>query len=261
MSNGKVSVGPKPAQEAAADAREAAQAASRGEADFVPEKEFKGPREGYIFQKGAQGLGYYLDRCFPAGLFFFFTIFLVASWLKRNTWCFKRAIIIGHVQCWEVFFKVHDGSLWSHRSSKQPSTNGGLGRGRGKSAEDRPLANGHTADAVGDEDMIPIRGGTELSQRELIARAFAGDDVQAEFAEEKVLTRIELCACFLAALEKSADIRKFQPWSEPFERSVRRAMMPADLPEGWQLADEVACSAASCWLQSAVGLICPAAIS
>jgi U3 small nucleolar RNA-associated protein 14 len=31
-----------------------------------------------------------------------------------------------------------------------------------------------------------LRAGPELSQRELVAMAFAGDDVQAEFAAEKV---------------------------------------------------------------------------
>lgn len=61
-----MSVGPKPAKEAAADAREDAQATGSGQAAFVPEKEFKGLRDGYIFQSGAQGLGYYLDRYFSA---------------------------------------------------------------------------------------------------------------------------------------------------------------------------------------------------
>ena len=63
--------------------------------------------------------------------------------------------------------------------------NGGPGRGNGSG--DVRLANGHIAEDVEDDAVMQlVTGATELSQRELIARAFAGDDVQAEFAEEKV---------------------------------------------------------------------------
>lgn len=72
------------------------------------------------------------------------------------------------------------------RPSKPSSSKGGetseqaIGTGA-----DGHLSNGRLADEEDNGGMQPVRGGKELSQRELIARAFAGDDVQAEFAEEK----------------------------------------------------------------------------
>lgn len=55
-------MGPLSAKDAAMDARERAHASASSQVDFVPEKKFKGQRDGYIFQSGPQGVGYYLDR-------------------------------------------------------------------------------------------------------------------------------------------------------------------------------------------------------
>lgn len=64
--------------------------------------------------------------------------------------------------------------------------NGGAALGQAeRSREGRP-SSGHLSDDEDDDvAMRPVRGGSELSQRELIARAFAGDDVQAEFEAVK----------------------------------------------------------------------------
>ena len=62
QSKSRVSVGPLSAKDAAVDARESAHAAASSQEEFVPEKKFKGQRDGYIFQSGSQGVGYYLDR-------------------------------------------------------------------------------------------------------------------------------------------------------------------------------------------------------
>ncbi len=58
----RVSVGPLSAKDAAADARETANSSVNSQAEFVSEKKFKGQRDGYVFQSGPQGVGYYLDR-------------------------------------------------------------------------------------------------------------------------------------------------------------------------------------------------------
>lgn len=73
------------------------------------------------------------------------------------------------------------------RSSKPASSKGGEASEQAIDTDaDGHLRTGRLADEEEDDGgMQPVRGGKELSQRELIARAFAGDDVQAEFAEEK----------------------------------------------------------------------------
>ncbi|BDA46715.1 probable U3 small nucleolar RNA-associated protein 14 homolog A [Coccomyxa sp. Obi] len=130
QSKSRWSVGPLSAEDAVADAKESALAAANSPAEFVPEKKFKGQRDGYFFQDGPQGVGYYLDR-----------------------------------------------------SSKPASSKGG--ETSEQAIDTGADGNGRLADEEDDGGMQPVRGGKELSQRELIARAFAGDDVQAEFAEEK----------------------------------------------------------------------------
>lgn len=55
-------MGPLSAKDAAADARETANSSVNSQAEFVSEKKFKGQRDGYVFQSGPQGVGYYLDR-------------------------------------------------------------------------------------------------------------------------------------------------------------------------------------------------------
>ena len=88
-------------------------------------------------------------------------------------------------------YLAHGGHWWLHRSARQISVNGWPGKGN--AVENGHLGNGHIArDSQDDGAMQLVTGGTELSQRELIARAFAGDNVQAEFAEEKVLSRARI---------------------------------------------------------------------
>ena len=76
--------------------------------------------------------------------------------------------------------------LWLGRLSKSaPSKGGEASEQAMDTGADGHTSTGRLADEGDDGGMQPVRGGKELSQRELIARAFAGDDVQAEFAEEK----------------------------------------------------------------------------
>ncbi|PRW50835.1 U3 small nucleolar RNA-associated 14-like protein A [Chlorella sorokiniana] len=140
---GGVSVGPacgvagERAQNGAPPPAQQAQQADGGAAPqpaFVKSKAFQGARPGYVFKKGPQGMGYYLD----------------AAETTRAT-----------------------------KAAKQ--------RQRAEAAAARKAAAAAQQQQGADSDeeghMRPVAAG--LSQQDLIRRAFAGDDVAAEFAAAK----------------------------------------------------------------------------
>ncbi|KAK9806336.1 hypothetical protein WJX72_010623 [[Myrmecia] bisecta] len=68
--------------------------------------------------------------------------------------------------------------MFGGSEASQPAQNGSAG---GQQQQKQP----DSARDSGDEDNMQPLAGTELTQRQLISRAFAGDDVEAEFAAEK----------------------------------------------------------------------------
>ncbi|KAI3427018.1 hypothetical protein D9Q98_006960 [Chlorella vulgaris] len=110
---------------------------------FLRSKSFQGGRPGYVFKKGPQGVGYYLD----------------GSEAVKAARAAKQLV----------------------RRQKQQQQ-------RGQQQKQQPAA-AAGSDSEEERHMKPVQqkqnGGAGLSQAELIGRAFAGDDVAAEFAASK----------------------------------------------------------------------------
>jgi len=132
-------------------------------AGFVPAKKFSGSRPGFVFQKGPRGLGYYPD---PAG---------AKPSGRRAAGGGKGPVTVAG--------EAKAGA--GREAGKVPGASGGhaaadgQGRGQGRGPGAAPAA----AAAEGDDVMqLAVRG---ADQARLIQAAFAGDDVEAEFAAEK----------------------------------------------------------------------------
>ncbi|KAL4441441.1 hypothetical protein ABPG77_001945 [Micractinium sp. CCAP 211/92] len=146
---GGVSIGPASAEARAQDGA-AAPAAQQQQGDggaapqpaFVRSKAFQGARPGYVFKKGPQGVGYYLDGAEAVK---------AAKAAKQRQ---KQA------------------EAAARRAQRQAEAAAAAG-----------CPGGGASDSEDERNMRPAPAG--LSQEELIRRAFAGDDVQAEFAAAK----------------------------------------------------------------------------
>lgn len=133
---------------------------------FIPAPHFTGTKPGYAFSKGSQGLGYYSEtRQHQA-----------TQPLQANGTAGEQ---------------------------NHPDANGVTGRAKRSKSKRRGLANGNQrhgaglpsavdeGESSGEEDgglmgaMAPMKG-AEMTQRELVAQAFAGDDVEADFQQVRL---------------------------------------------------------------------------
>lgn len=106
--------------------------------DFVPAAAFAGARAGYVFTRGAQGVGYYKDTTSA-----------------------------GHVQ----------------QEPQQSQQGNGVSK---RKHADKYSSEDDDVDSDDSEDAAVPSTGVSKRQRALIQQAFAGDDVAADFAKEKV---------------------------------------------------------------------------
>lgn len=125
-------------------------AAPQQAAAFIPAKKFTGAKPGYVFKKGPEGVGYYVDA--PVG--------------RANG-------------------RPNDSSSTKHSKKSKAQQNGAAqADGRPGSAAAGDVA-GSDSDEEGGGRHMRLAGSEADVQHQLVRRAFAGDDVEADFAAEK----------------------------------------------------------------------------
>eukprot|EP00887_Chlorella_sp_A99_P001155 scaffold14.g1155.t1 len=178
---GGVSVGPA----AAGGARQQApvqQEDQQRQPRFVKSRSFQGARPGYAFKRGKEGVGYYLDR---------------AEGERAARAAAKAAKAAQAAAAQQQQHQQLAAEPPPHQQRREQARGKeGKAAAAGEAAPEAPRRpatlpdGGAGADAAAGEHMQPVAGGGAgallgLSQEELIRRAFAGDDVQAEFTAEK----------------------------------------------------------------------------
>lgn len=133
---------------------------------FIPAPHFTGTKPGYAFSKGSQGLGYYSETS---------QLQAMQSPPANGTAGEQNHLdgngVTGHAK----------GSKHKRR---------GLANGAQRHEEGLPSAVDE-GESSGEEDgglmgaMAPMKG-AEMTQRELVAQAFAGDDVEADFQQVRL---------------------------------------------------------------------------
>ena len=133
---------------------------------FIPAPQFMGTRPGYAFSKGPQGLGYYSETSEHGAM--------------QPPQANGAAGEQNH---------RHANGVTGHAKGSR-SKRRGLANGAQRHGEDLPNAVDE-GESSGEEDgglmgtMAPMKG-AEMTQRELVAQAFAGDDVEADFQQVRL---------------------------------------------------------------------------
>ncbi|KAK9837770.1 hypothetical protein WJX74_004747 [Apatococcus lobatus] len=144
----------------------AAGSAPNGSLDFIQAPQFSGSKPGYAFSKGPQGLGYYTEssQLRPA-----------QPSLQPTTSAPQHKDGLGN----GVAAQAKGG-----KGKRRGMANGALQHDKGlPSAVDEGGSSGEEDGGLAGA-MAPMKG-AEMSQRELVAQAFAGDDVEADFQQMK----------------------------------------------------------------------------
>ncbi|KAG2423906.1 hypothetical protein HXX76_014959 [Chlamydomonas incerta] len=168
---------------AATGAAAAAAAAANGSggdgaaAKFVASKKFVGARPGYAFQKGPQGIGYYLDPKQPLAAALAQPAAAGAGGAKGAKGAAAAAAPV-----------VVAGQAKPAQQQQQQQAGKGKQQQQAGKALEKQGGKGDADSAAGsdgdDDEAAPIMKAAP-SNKDLIRQAFAADDVAAEFAEEK----------------------------------------------------------------------------
>eukprot|EP00877_Chromochloris_zofingiensis_P011898 jgi/Chrzof1/6962/Cz02g05190.t1 len=169
------------------------QPGSSAVSSFIPAKKFMGPREGFVFKRSLQGLGYYADDTLPG---------LAVKHKKKSK---KDSNVKQQQQQQQQQRKPLADDLGALQLQQQHAehddddeedsvqhANGSKGStahitGAAETNGDHSHAADALHDDVADADarhMQPLHNDADL-QQQLLRRAFAGDDVEAEFTAEK----------------------------------------------------------------------------
>ncbi|GLI69141.1 hypothetical protein VaNZ11_013698 [Volvox africanus] len=164
-------------------------AASALNPKFARVKKFEGARPGYCFKKGPQGLGYYLDAK-AAAVAVLDAVGDVGgrtgkSRGKQQQKCGKGSeVTVAGEPTQEP--KKQQGC---QAAQQQKGPKGAQQLQKQQEQQKRGSGGGPLGDSCGQEDEeeenAPIMRPAGADQRDLIRQAFAGDDVEAAFAEEK----------------------------------------------------------------------------
>ncbi|GAX85472.1 hypothetical protein CEUSTIGMA_g12888.t1 [Chlamydomonas eustigma] len=179
---------------------------------FIPSKSFTGSRIGYAFKNGLQGLGYYTDP--KPGLT------AAKPTIKESivpSLVGPVAVIAGqrskeHQQKRKGLGDASLSSVGSVKGQKtavtaQEINHHAQARNQSRNEKDGGDDSEEEAERV-KEGMRPI-GGKAQTQKDLISLAFAGDDVEAEFAAEKA----EDVASELPKIEEPSTLPGWGMWS------------------------------------------------
>ncbi|PNW76852.1 hypothetical protein CHLRE_11g478966v5 [Chlamydomonas reinhardtii] len=169
------------------DGAAAAAAAANGSggdgaaAKFVASKKFVGARPGYAFKKGPQGIGYYLDPKQPlaAALAQPAAAAGGAKGGKGAGAAVAAPVAVAGQAKPAQQQQPHAGK--GKQQQQQQQQGGKAGEKQGAAAD----TGGTASDGNGDDDEAAPLMKAAPSNKDLIRQAFAGDDVAAEFAEEK----------------------------------------------------------------------------
>mmetsp|Transcript_5357 Transcript_5357/g.11731 ORF Transcript_5357/g.11731 Transcript_5357/m.11731 type:complete len:1130 (-) Transcript_5357:373-3762(-) len=179
---------------------------------YIPAKRFQGAKPGMVFKKGPKGLGYYLDEN--------------AGSSAQGTGAVKVAG--SELQLQQQQQKAASGAPAKKHQQQRRGLGDGLDLDLDDGGHDGKVP-GSRAGAVeraaavatmddGDQDgadlsregMRPAPAGKAEGQRDLISMAFAGDDVEEEFAKEKA----DAVAAELPHIEEPSSLPGWGAWSE-----------------------------------------------
>ncbi|KXZ48222.1 hypothetical protein GPECTOR_29g127 [Gonium pectorale] len=160
---------------------------------FIPSKKFTGAKSGYAFKKGPQGLGYYIDPKSGGAAAGATATAVAAGAAKGKQPPGKGASATGGIA---VAGQGKPTAPAAVAGQEQKKLKGKAAMHKGEQ-EQEPRADGAEAaagapaaaaggDGPGsDGEDAPMMRPASLAQQDLIRQAFAGDDVEAEFAAEK----------------------------------------------------------------------------
>lgn len=187
-------------QTAAAADGEATGAAGKA-AFFIAAKKFAGAKAGYFFKKGPQGLGYYLDKVAAAK---------AAKEAKAGAGVAGKGAAAPVVVAGQGAGKAgatHGSDANGHSKGKPKGGQGQAGAGAPEADAVEAGAGGGGDGDDSDEEAAPMM--RPATQKDLIRAAFAGDDVEAEFAADKAAAVAEE----LPSIEEPSTLPGWGAWA------------------------------------------------